>query len=81
MAEALPYCFMKGYEQYISDPFIPPTSIEENVFIPNFSKTRQEEGKIKGPRCIACARYNVCEGPWKEYPEIFGWEEFKPIKK
>ncbi|MFA6383883.1 MAG: radical SAM protein [Candidatus Omnitrophota bacterium] len=79
MAEALPYCFMKGYEQYISDRFIPPTSIEETFFTENYEKARKEEDKIKGPRCAACASNDVCEGPWKEYPAIFGWEEFKPV--
>ena len=21
----------------------------------------------------------VCDGPWKEYTDIFGWDEFKPV--
>jgi MoaA/NifB/PqqE/SkfB family radical SAM enzyme len=81
MVEALPYCFMNGYEECISDRYIPPTSLEEDFFISDFDKVRREEGKIKGPRCPQCKHYVECEGPWKEYPHLFGWDEFKPIER
>ena len=31
--------------------------------------------------CIKCKYNKICEGPWKKYPEIYGWDEFKPIIK
>lgn len=41
---------------------------------------RKNEHKIKGKKCRIC-RYDVlCEGPWKNYAEKFGFDEFKPIR-
>ncbi|QLJ53376.1 MAG: hypothetical protein Sv326_1201 [Candidatus Fermentimicrarchaeum limneticum] len=80
MAEAIPYCFMKGYEQYVSEIYIPSTKIIDFEFTdPNFEYTRASQGKCKAPKCKRCKYYLICEGPWKEYPERRGWEEFVPI--
>jgi len=81
MTEAIPYCFMKGYENYLSESLIPSTKIyDADSIIDDFNKVRKDEGKAKGPRCHKCKYCKVCEGPWREYPDVFGWEEFKPIK-
>ncbi len=81
MTEAIPYCFMAGYEEYIAERNIPHTKIyDANLIINNFTKIRQKEGKAKGPLCKTCRYYNVCEGPWKEYPQKYGWREFCPVK-
>lgn len=81
MTEAIPYCFMKGYEQYIAEEVIPDTTVFDNdLEIDNYGYYRKTKGKAKGPACSHCKYYKICEGPWKEYPEIFGWDEFKPIK-
>ena len=80
MTEAIPYCMMKGYENLIAERIIP----ESHVFdaeddIEKYSEYRQNEGKSKGPRCLSeCAMNSVCEGPWREYPQLFGWQEFEP---
>ncbi len=80
MTEAIPYCFMKGYEQYIAEEIIPDTAVfDNNLEIDDYGYYRKNQGKSKGPNCPTCKYYNVCEGPWREYPEIFGWKEFKPI--
>lgn len=82
MAEAIPYCFMKGYEKYISEQYIPFTSVfDDKIELTDYGSYRVNEGKIKGPQCKNCKLFKICEGPWKEYPDIFGWSEFKPIKK
>ncbi|MBL7055512.1 radical SAM protein [Candidatus Woesearchaeota archaeon] len=82
MTEAIPYCFMKNYEPYVAEEIIPVTRVEDATWaIENFTKFRLNEGKIKGEKCKECKYYPRCEGPWKEYPEIFGWDEFIPIKK
>ncbi len=79
--EAIPYCFMEGYEKYVGECEIPNTNIYDGkIIIKNFDKVRKNEAKIKGPRCKECKYYETCEGPWKDYPEIFGWDEFKPVK-
>jgi len=81
MAEAMPYCFMKGYEQFISEQYIPSSSVIDNdIEIKKYELYRKNKGKSKGVKCKLCKYYKNCEGPWKEYPQIFGWEEFKPIK-
>ncbi len=79
--EAIPYCFMSGYEKYVVENRIPDTSVyDANFQIKDFSKYRRNKGKAKGPLCKQCSYDRVCEGPWKEYPELFGWKEFEPVK-
>lgn len=80
--EAIPYCFMKGYEQCISERIIPDGPVfDADVFVENYGEYRRNEGKSKHEKCKLCIYYKVCEGPWREYPQIYGWDEFKPVKK
>ena len=80
MTEAIPYCFMEGYEQYIAEQIIPETRVEDATWtVKNYTNYRLTEGKVKGEPCKGCSYNNKCEGPWKEYPEMYGWEEFEPI--
>ncbi|RLC38581.1 MAG: hypothetical protein DRH33_04270 [Candidatus Nealsonbacteria bacterium] len=82
MTEAIPYCFMKGYEKYVAERVIPESDVFDADFVvKNYSKYRKNQGKVKGPNCKKCKYYKICEGPWKEYPQIFGWSEFKPVLK
>lgn len=81
MTEAIPYCFMRGYEDYIAEKIIPDGAVYDAIWsIQDYGKYRKTEGKAKGPNCLRCKYYKICEGPWKEYPQFFGWQEFKPIK-
>lgn len=80
MTEAYPYCFLKEYSQYAAEKVIPETSIfERSRFVEDYTKYRLTEGKKRGPNCHLCAMYAECEGPWYEYPDRFGWDEFIPI--
>ena len=80
MTEAIPLCFMKGYEDYIAEKIIPDTHVfDANFEVKNYTKYRKTQGKAKGPNCQKCKYYNICEGIWKEYPQIFGWDELRPI--
>ncbi|MCX5712955.1 MAG: radical SAM protein [Candidatus Omnitrophica bacterium] len=82
MTEAITYCFMQGYEQYIGERVIPDTKIFDSGFaVENYTLYRRDKAKIKGPACKVCRCYSVCEGPWREYPELFGWGEFIPLAK
>lgn len=82
MTEAIPYCFMRGYEEFVAERVIPDTEIFDAGFIiDNYSNYRKETGKVKGPRCKDCKYFSLCEGPWKEYPKLYGWDEFKPVDK
>ena len=82
MTEAIPYCLMQGYEDYIAEKVIPSSIVYDAGFvIEDYEQYRKNKGKTKGPNCSKCKYYQICEGPWREYPEIFGWDEFKPIIK
>lgn len=82
MAEAIPYCMMRGYEQYVAERMIPDTEIrgKKHQNVDDYGEQRKSEGKAKFKQCKNCSDYDICEGPWKEYPEYFGDEEFKPIR-
>ncbi len=80
MAEAMPYCMMKGYERYVSELYIPDTEVRlPDSVDPDFARTRKESGKMKFPQCSECRYELICEGPWKEYPERMGSDEFVPV--
>lgn len=78
--EAIPYCLMQWYEWAISENVMPETSINDaEMRTDSYSDYRWNEGKAKWPNCNKCSKNLICEWPWKEYPIIYWWEEFKPI--
>ena len=79
--EAIPYCFMAGYEEHVAERFMPRTKIfdAKNV-VEDYTSYRWTEGKAKGPVCQECTWNAVCEGPWKDYVDGYGWAEFLPRK-
>ena len=81
MTEAIPYCLMSGYEAYVAERIIPRTRIyDADCVIADYTRSRVDEGKARGPNCPECDWHDACEGPWREYPELFGWDEFVPVK-
>lgn len=81
MAEAMPYCLMQGYENYVAEKTIPQTEIrgKNHQNTNNFTEQRQTYGKSKFPQCKKCKYDKICEGPWREYPEKKGSIEFMPV--
>jgi MoaA/NifB/PqqE/SkfB family radical SAM enzyme len=81
MTEAIPYCIMQGYEDCIIEKYIPDSEIRGLKFqnTDDFTNIRVNYGKAKFPQCKECRYCSVCEGPWKEYPEKMGNEEFRSI--
>ncbi len=78
--EAIPYCLMQGYEYAISENIMPDTVVVDAEYrTDNYEEYRLSEGKAKHKKCQECTKDEVCEWPWKEYPEIYGWDEFVPI--
>ena len=81
MVEAYPYCFMEGYEDRVSQLYIPPGEIRgQEEIVEDFETVRQEADKVKAPKCRDCRFFKVCEGPWKEYPQVYGFDEFEPVE-
>jgi sulfatase maturation enzyme AslB (radical SAM superfamily) len=79
VTEAIPFCFMAGFERCVAEQYIPRTKIFDAKFVvEDYTEFRLTEGKAHGPQCIECTWYQVCEGPWREYPEHYGWEDFVP---
>ncbi len=79
--EAVPHCILDGYEQCVVERYIPRTAVfDAETTIQDYTRYRLDEGKLKGPDCPSCAFFAECEGPWREYPERYGWEEFRPVR-
>jgi FkbM family methyltransferase len=34
---------------------------------------------VQGPPCACCSETSRCDGVWKEYPDRFGWDGFRPL--
>ncbi len=80
MTEAVPPCVLPGWEACIAENIIPRTAIyDAEATIADYTRYRLDEGKLKGPECPRCVHFDTCEGPWREYPERFGWDEFHPV--
>lgn len=79
--EAIPFCLMKGYERCVAERVIPEGPVADaDFYIESYGDYRRSEGKAKRRECRGCRWFSVCEGPWREYPEIYGWDEFRPVK-
>jgi len=82
VTEAIPYCFLRGMEELAVEDVIPPTTVVDlDGQIADYSAWREHEGKAHGAPCERCSMRPRCEGPWREYPQRFGWYEFVPIEK
>jgi cyclic pyranopterin phosphate synthase len=80
MAEAIPFCLMPGYERHVAELHIPPTEIVYDGFVvPDYARDRVERGKTRFAACASCRFEPICEGPWREYPEQLGSDEFRPV--
>ena len=79
MAEAVPLCLMHGLERFVSEAYMPETTIiDSKLTIESYADWRHAEGKAHGPPCESCTWRLHCEGPWREYPAKFGWQAFRP---
>jgi len=77
MTEAVPFCFMDGYEDYVGERIMPSTRIfDAEGVIEEYRDYRLAEGKAKSEVCSRCTYETICEGPWREYTDRYGWGEF-----
>jgi cyclic pyranopterin phosphate synthase len=80
MAEAIPYCLMQGWERHVAELHIPPTEIVYDGFVvADYKRDRMDRGKTRFPQCASCRFEPMCEGPWREYPDELGSDEFQPV--
>lgn len=78
--EAVPLCFLAGMEELAVEESIPETTVVDlDGASFEYSEWRRGDGKAHGPPCDACGERARCEGPWREYSEAFGWDEFVPV--
>ncbi|MBI4051187.1 MAG: radical SAM protein [Elusimicrobia bacterium] len=81
MTEAIPPCLLPGFEDCAAEWIMPSTLVYDAEATIDYLRYRKTDGKGLGPRCQECVWACRCEGPWKEYPSHFGWEDFRPILK
>lgn len=81
MTEAIPFCFLQGYEACVAEQIIPRTVVfDADVTLDDYTAYRLSEGKAKGPMCERCHYFDRCEGPWVEYSSLFGCDELCPVE-
>lgn len=80
--EGVPLCLLRGYEDCAAERVMPVMTIyhADGTTCEDFTRERVEVQKRKGPDCAACAFDAACEGPWHEYPELYGFSEFVPVR-
>ncbi|MBM3461939.1 MAG: radical SAM protein [Armatimonadetes bacterium] len=84
-AETFPFCMMEGYERFVSEI---AQQLEEYAEVRQYGDERETRDwseerlriKQKFPQCRGCRYEPVCEGPWTEYAERYGAEEFRPLR-
>ncbi|MGC9069851.1 MAG: radical SAM protein [Elusimicrobiales bacterium] len=76
----VPPCFLdEYYQQAIGlSPFNTLVTSPDGRRI-DLDENANEE-KIKGKICEKCMLYKICKGVDRKYIEIFGWEDFMPLK-
>lgn len=80
VTEGIPYCFLRGMEELAVEASIPETTvIDLDGAALDYTRWREAEGKAHGPPCEACSRRSRCEGPWREVPAAFGWDDYIPF--
>ncbi|MBI3297194.1 MAG: radical SAM protein [Elusimicrobia bacterium] len=81
VTEGVPPCWLPGREDCVAESAMPQMDIyhADRSRTPDYARERREVQKVKGPRCPACRHFAACEGPWKEYPALFGFDEFAPV--
>lgn len=78
--EAVPHCLLTGFEDCAAERLIPDGPVIDAGFqLESWQAYRVDKGKAKRADCRRCRYDAACEGPWKEYPEIHGWDEFVPV--
>ena len=76
---SFPFCLVVGYEKWVAEL----GKSDSILTAPDFTISIQEhrhKDRIKGKNCKLCRYNSVCLGVWKKYVNLFGFEEFRPVK-
>lgn len=81
LAEGFPLCMLKHHESRAVESIPAQRKVVDSAAtLDKFHEHRKSNLKAKGPLCPSCSRFDRCEGPWADYPELFSWKEFQPIQ-
>ncbi|NOQ55679.1 MAG: radical SAM protein [Nanohaloarchaea archaeon] len=85
--EAIPFCFLEDFEkrsselEFIRQELKGAASELRQVGEQEINwKVERLRIKSKPIQCKKCSYFNVCEGVWCEYLELYGGNEFVPVK-
>lgn len=84
--EGIPFCMLKkikDFKDYIGELRDGAGTIKEGIDRRKefkIAELRKSELKVKKESCRECIYDSLCEGPWRNYTEIYGFKEFKPVK-
>ena len=85
--EAIPFCFLDSFEKKVSElkyirQYLEGTKSELRQVGEPVIDWQEERLKIKSKpvQCKHCKYFNLCEGVWCEYLELYGSKEFKPVE-
>lgn len=81
----IPLCYIKDFRKHCFELDLLKNGVDKKTILSaNGMKTSFKEGmqknKAKPLKCKLCKNYNLCEGMWKNYLDLYGEEEFNPIK-
>jgi len=84
----VPLCFLKGYEdvlinqQELDQPEkVGLVDAKKDVKYQLASKEFHQKTKIKSSECQRCIFDDKCGGIWRDYAQMYGIKELKPIEK
>ncbi len=72
-------CLLPGHEEYINDLGQLDTILVGPEFETSLDTARKGR-RVKAEVCRQCKYNNICNGIWKNYAQVFGFGELKPVK-
>lgn len=79
--EAIPFCLMYGCEKNVSELYNVGEVVTYDINGKrDFSVELKKRFKKKSEKCLRCLFNSICDGPWSEYPDLYGFEEFIPVQ-
>jgi MoaA/NifB/PqqE/SkfB family radical SAM enzyme len=86
--ETIPYCIAASVPamwkqncdllRSVRTQSIKESPLENEYLDPDWDHLRPEL-KVKGASCSQCVFNPICEGPWRDYADVFGFDEFVPV--